>query len=452
MGLFDIFKRHEETENRAQTDHSYGNLSITSFFGNGEKVTEEEALRVPSVTAAIELVTSSIAQLPVYLYKLNEKDEVEKIKDRRLFLLNKEPNELLNGYNFKKQLAQDYLLHGASYTKIEKVRNDVIALYNLPIKEISITKYKHDGYKNSAIIKLAYPETGNKINYEFIPEELIIVLKDSKDGVTSKGILANNSDIIQLAIDEQDYSIGILKNGALPIGILKSTSRLTETAINRLRASWETLYGGAKKSGKTIILEEGLDYHPISMKPNEMDLTNSKKSTVAEIARIFNIPQSMIDASANKYASNEQNNIHFLQYCLAPIILSIESSINKSLLLESEKQEGFYFRFDTSEILRTTEAEQIDTMVVAMKAGLLSINEARSKIHHKAIDTDYFTWGLGSVFYNPKTGEMTIPNIGKVLDPNKTQEENDKINENQEELETESSQEYILKNIDQEEV
>ncbi|WP_139384678.1 phage portal protein, partial [Salmonella enterica] len=127
--------------------------------------------------------------------------------------------------------------------------------------------------------------------YEFTPDELIILTRDSEDGVTSSGILQNNSKLLRLALDEIEYSNGILKNGALPIGVLKATSRLSQKAIDNLRSSWENLYSGPKKAGKTIILEEGLDYNPISMKPSEMDLTNSKKNTVSEIARVFNIPE-----------------------------------------------------------------------------------------------------------------------------------------------------------------
>ncbi|MEK5205244.1 phage portal protein [Bacillus sp. FSL R10-2789] len=415
MKLRDLFRSKPIIEERSSNDFTYGSFSITSFFGDGSLVTEEQAMKIPSVASSVELITSSIAQLPVYLYKEKANGEVEKVEDRRIFLLNHEPNELVNGHNFKKQVVKDYLFHGASYTKVEKVRNDVIALYSLPIKDISVTKYKQFGYKHTAVVNLAY-DTGNK-KHEFSTDELVIVLKDSSDGVTATGVLKNSGETFRLALDEQDYTTGILKHGALPIGILKATSRLTQNAIDRLRASWENLYGGAKKAGKTIILEEGLDYQPISMKPNEMDLTNSRKNTVSEISRIFNVPESMINSSANKYASNEQNNIHFLQYCISPIITSIEAALDKTLLLESEKEAGYYFRFDTSEILRTTEKEKIETAVNAMKAGLLSINEARAKVDMKAIDVDYFTWGLGSVFYNPKTGDMTIPNMGVTIDP-----------------------------------
>lgn len=417
MGLFDKFRSKPETENRSVQEYAYGGFSITSFFGDGDQVTEEQAMKIPSVTSSVELITSSIAQLPIYLYKENEKGEVEKVQDRRVFLLNQEPNDLVNGYNFKKQMVKDYLFHGATYTKIEKVRNDVTALHSLPIKELSVTKYKQLGYKYSAKINLNYDSE----TYHFEPEELIMVLKDSSDGVTSTGILQNNGDTFKLAIDEQDYSIGILKNGALPIGILKATSRLTQNAIDRLRTSWESLYGGAKKAGKTIILEEGMDYHPISMKPNEMDLTNSRKNTVSEVARIFNVPESMINSSANKYASNEQNNIYFLQYCVSPIVTSIENALDKSLLLESEKEQGYFFRFDTSEILRTTEKEKIETVVQAMEKGLYSISEARGKVDMPALEKDYFMWNLGSVFFNPKTGDMTIPNMGVTIDPDNLQ-------------------------------
>lgn len=439
MGIFSKFVKSNREERVASEEYVYGNVAISSFFGSGAKVSEEEALKIPAVSSSVELITSSVAQLPIYLYKENEKGEIEKIEDRRVFLLNNEPNESINAHTFKKQIVKDYLFHGASYSKIERVRNDVTAIYSLPINEVSVAKYRQNSYQNSALINVSF---GNK-KESFTPDEVVIILKDSTDGYTATGILKTNEETLRLALDEQDYTASILKNGALPIGVLKATTRLTEQAIERLRQSWENLYSGAKKAGKTIILEEGLDYTPISMKPNELDLTNVRKHTVAEVARIFNVPESMINSSANKYASNEQNNIYFLQYCLAPIITSIESSLDKSLLLESEKDEGYFFSFDVSELLRTTEKEKIETTVRAMEKGLLSVNEARAKINYPSIDHDYFTWNLGSIFYNPENGLFTIPNMGKTIDPNNPPE----INESGEES---SDSENVLNDTDEE--
>lgn len=409
--------RRKKTEERSSNQFSYANFAITSYFGDGQTVSEASALTIPAVAASVELITSSIAQLPIYLYKQNADGEIQKIDDKRVFLLNNEPNPLITGYNFKKHMVKDFLFHGASYTKVDKVRNDVISLYSLPIEWVTITRYRSLGYQYSAELKLNY---GDAVE-SFYPEDLIMVLKDSFDGVIGQGILLNHSETLRLALDEQDYTGSILKNGALPIGVLKAAGRLTQPVIDKLRASWEGLYQGAKKAGKTVILEEGMDYSPISMKPNELDLTNVRKNTVSEIARIFNVPESMINASLTKYATNEQNNIYFLQYCISPIITAIESALDKSLLLEDEKEQGYYFRFDVSELIRTTEKDKIDTIVEGMTKGLYSINEARSKLDLPPLKVDYFTWTLGSVFYNPKTNEMTVPNMGITIDPDNPQ-------------------------------
>ena len=414
------FKKEENTntENRSfDSAFFYGGTSFTSYFGSNQKVTEKEALSIPAVSSAIELITASVSQLPIYLYKVENDNEVVVVKDdKRSFLLNNEPNYFMNAQTFKKQIVKDYLFYGASYIKIEKERNEITGLYTLPIEEISIEKYRVSPYEYQATIKVGYDGNSN-ISNSFSPDELAIVLKDSKDGFTGIGILEENSDTLRLALDEIDYTNSILKNGALPIGVLKATARLSSKAIERLRSSWENLYGGSKKAGKTIILEEGLDYQPISMKPNELDLSNIKKQTISEIARIFNVPESMINSASNKYNSNEQNNIYFLQYCLAPILTSIESAYNKSLLLESEKEEGYFWKVDVSELLRTTERERIETVVTAMRSGLLSINEARRRIDMPNIDNDYFTWNLGNVFYDNETGKIMVPNTGVTIDP-----------------------------------
>ena len=138
---------------------------------------------------------------------------------------------------------------------------------------------------------------------------------------------------------------------------------------------------------------------------------DGKKITIAEIARLFNVPESMLNADANKYASNEQNNLHFLQYTLSPIISSIEMALDKSLLLESEKEEEYYFRFDTTEILRTTEKERIEAAAEGLQRGFYSLNETRTKFDMPKLEDDYFMWSLGHVLFNPKTKEMFVPNM-----------------------------------------
>jgi HK97 family phage portal protein len=432
VGIRDWFtSKKPNIEERAMISYGSNNLShlsgtIYSMFTTSSDVTEEQAMKIPSVVACVELITGSIAQLPIYLYKQNEKNEVERVpNDKRVFLLNNEPNSLINAYNFKKKLAKDFLLYGVSYTKKEMIRNNVEALNTFPMTNVYVTKYLIDGYKYDADIRLTYVGSNKeKMERIFKPDELVIVVKDTEDGVTGKGVLTAGAETLTLALNEVEYTSNILKNGALPIGVIETMNKLSENAIKRLRSGWESLYGGSKNAGKTVILEEGLQYKPISIKPNDMQLVESKKITISEIARLFNVPESMLNADANKYASNEQNNLHFLQYTLAPIISAIESALDKSLLLENEKEDGYYFRFDVSEILRTTEKEKIESAATGLTKGLYSLNETRAKLDMHKLEDDYFIWSLGNVLYNPKTGEIIVPNMqgsGDLDNPTPTQ-------------------------------
>lgn len=442
MGFFDFLKEEKTEERNMNT-----NTSITSLFREEETISEDNVLKIPTVKACVELIAGTIAQLPIYLYKETNDGSVERVEDYRCALLNDEPNEFQTGYSFKKHMVKDYIFYGVSYNYIERNGNTVTELQNLKAKNVRVDKYVQDGFRVvDADINVVATEEGRirrnsqdnvKILSTFKPYDCIIALNESTDGVTSKGVLEYGKDIFKVAIEEKKYTSSIYKNGALPLGILKTTGRLTQPAIERLKASWQSLYSGAQNSGKTVVLEEGLDYTPVSLKPGDLLLTENRKDTIGDICKLFNIPESLVDVTKIKYGSLEQNNIHFLQYTLSPIITSIESGLNKSLLLEDEKRKGYFFAFDTSEVLRSTDREKYEAAKVAVDGGLMSINEARYRLNLPAIKDDVMKWTLGAVLYYPETGEMKIPNMGIGIDGYEKTKNTDIQNENKEDKDKE---------------
>ncbi|PEI43566.1 phage portal protein [Bacillus pseudomycoides] len=383
-------------------DYSKGSSFSTAIYAGRPAmiISEEEALRIPSVKAAVELISNSISTLPIYLYVENEDDSsIEKVTDSRVARLNHSSNKFETAQSIKKKVVTDYLLHGKAY--LYKKNGE---LHHLEAKNIEEVDYTEDGI---TIGRKEFTYNGTN-TVELDSSEVVII-----DSATN-GILADGGKVLVQASQQIEYSSSLLANSAVPTGVLKSSSRLTENAITRLRKSWESLYQGASRSGRTIILEEGLEFLPLSMKPDEMQLTDSNKMMISEIARLFNIPESMINSSANKYNSLEQNGAQYLQGTLSPIITAIESSLDKEMLTDTEQQLGYFFRFDTSEILRTTESEKIKSVSDALSKGLISFNEARAKIDLPKVEEDYYMLSLGSVLKDAKTGELTIPNMGVV--------------------------------------
>ena len=421
MGIFNRFKK-DKIELR---DNDVRSTSITSLFsGSSNTISEDVVQNIPTAKICSDLICGTIAQLPIYLYKETEAGVKRVFGDYRENLLNSEPSEYQTASNFKRQIVKDYLNYGYSYSFIERSGNDILELVNLKSQRIYVDKYVEDGFRIvDADIRLYSVEPGRqmqkpkrKILQTFKPYECLIVLNDSHDGLTSSGVLEKGREVFEVALEEKRYTQSLYKNGAMPLGVLKSQGRLTKDAIERLRSSWQSLYSGGANAGKTVILEEGLDYTPVSLKPGDLLLPDNRKETISNICKLYNVPESLIDVGKIKYGSLEQNNIQFLQYTLSPILTSFEDGLNKSLLLEDEKKEGYFFAFDTSEVLRSTEKEKYDAIKSAMDSGLMSINEARYKVNLPAIKDDVMKWTLGSVLYYPATGEMKIPNMGIGID------------------------------------
>lgn len=442
MGLLDIFRNIEEEEDINETEtRRYSNIGtgteLSSAFSSQERMLEEDILSIPTVQMCLELISGTIGQLPIYLYKENPDGSIKRIfDDYRELLLNSEPNEFQTAYNFKKNIVKDYLLYGASYTYVDKVGNKIKSLHTFPSKSITVRKYIKNGFMvcDADIILNEAVQGSTPKQYKYKPYELFMCLKDSEDGITSKGLLYYGQEIFDIASNELEFINNIYKNGAMPLGALKTEGRLNDAAIEKLRAAWTNLYTGRKNAGKTIILENGLEYVPISQKPKDLLINENKKENISEICKMFNIQESFLNG-VNKYGSIEQNNIHFLQYTLSPILSAIENGANKSLLLEEEKKNGYFWNIDTSEVLKTTEKEKYDAIKVALDGGVITLNEARYKLNMPAIKDDIMKWSLGNVLYYPQTGEMKVPNMGIGIEgvDKETINKNNVVNENDKE-------------------
>lgn len=198
----------------------------------------------------------------------------------------------------------------------------------------------------------------------------------------------------------------------MPLGILKTTARLSQTAIERLRGAWASLYGGVKNSAKTVILEEGMSYEKLSMNPSEIQMSESRRDINSEICKLFGVPESMISAKANKYGTLAQNNMHFKTYCVQPILNAIQQALDRQLLTQKEKDNGYYFRFDAREMLRTTQDELSNSINTLVNGGIITVNEGRYELDKEPIEGgDDLRLSLGNVLQDTENGDTHVLNM-----------------------------------------
>lgn len=395
-------------------DRNYSTALNSLFHSNFTFLNEDDALKIPAIKNGVELIASSIAALPIYLYK--EKDgQVEKIfGDNREFLLNKEPNFLETAYNLKKKMVKDFILYGGSYALLEKDGLNIDAIYNINASTITAELLiNNKGIPIGVDYKFAL--NGKPLNADIT--EMLVCLDASMDGATTnRGLLKDGQKLLNLMKNEIDLHNSFLENGAVVKAVLQTEGRIKLDVLERLKKSISALYSGVKNAGKTLVLEDGLKFVPIQNNLEEIEMINSKKHNTAEVEKLLNLPSGFLQDNQKR---SSEDNLVYLQRTLMPIITALEESFNKALLLENEKENNYFFRFDVSEILRATQKEMVDMLSTGIKSGLYTINEARAIIDKpKFGNNDFLLFNLAHVVYK-QDGTMVIPNMAQALDVNK---------------------------------
>lgn len=414
-----------EKRNNNNAIHRY--LGSIGFGNSGEQLTEDQVMSIPTAKTCCDIIIGSLKQLPVKLYKKDFKtgDYIEIKNDYRLNLLNCEPNDFTTSVEFKEQLFKDLLLHGNAYLEVVSDNDKIYELWNIASDYVQPIKYidTESGYRVSDVEFDVITPTGRcKLAYD----NVISCVLNSDDGVNGKGVIYFGNEIFKLALNELELSKNIMENGSSPAGILNFPTRLDDESAEHVKNSWKSLYGGSKNRGKTVILEEGVTYKPITLSPTELGLTTSRTTTGSEICRLFSVPEPLVD-STKVTSSVEAVNIRFVQNCISPLVAPVEIALTKGMLSEVERKQGLILKIDTSGVIKTTLKERYDAYIQGINGGILDINEVRrddgrlpleKRIQKMSlgdvlyfVDDDIIFNPNSSVSYNLKTGEFIDPKV-----------------------------------------
>ena len=385
MSIFDIFKKRA-----TEVDVNTVDDVLLRAVINGDEIKREDALTLPAVSGAVDFISSTIASMPVKLYKYKKGKVEEQSTDPRVNMLNVDTGDTLNGYQLKKALVEDYLLGKGGYCWIEKKknRNDVLALKYVPEEDISI--YRDPNPLDKYFTIFCYDR-------EFYPHEFIKLLRNTKDGASGVGLCKEVSKALETAYNMLKYQLMLVKGGGNKKGFIKSQRKLGQEEIDLLKAAWQNLY--ANDQSNVVVLNNGLEFQEASNTSVEMQLNESKKTLQDEINNIFHI-------NGDYYET--------FKMAIYPIVKAFETELNRVLLLENEKSK-YFFEFDVKEIIRANIKERYEAYKIAKEIGLKTLNELRRDENLNDIEgLDVVDFGLGSVLYDVNTKTYYTPNTGDV--------------------------------------
>ncbi|MDZ4994383.1 phage portal protein [Clostridium perfringens] len=393
-------------------DNISSNIVLHDLLGIArENVTENNVMNIPAVSGSVDLILDLISMLNVRLYKRIRCDKVEEIeKDNRLILLNLEPNNLMTSQQFKRTMLKDCILHGSGHALIEKNRNKFVKLHYT--EECNVTQL----LDNEIIHKDAKFLVGGT-EYEIY--EFLTIAKDSKNGLKGEGILSKNKDILALALLEQSFLRSNLESGGNLKGFFTSDSRIKDVDTVRKKLKEEL-----KGNQKYTFFNDGLKYNAIQSSNTDMQILQNRQFTNKELQKIFNIPSEIKSESDYKV---------FLKTCITPWLNLFEAALNKYLLLQKEKNDGYFFQFDTKELTKASIKERFEAYKIALDSSIKTVNEIRADENLEFLDgMDVLKASLGSVFYDITNKTYFTPNTGQTQ--NIGGEINEDIEEQDEEL------------------
>lgn len=414
MALKDLFKRNKNTPVNPPEDQPeerksrlFGALSFTA----GCTYRQSEAMKLSTVARCVNLISDSIAQLPIEIFREDRNGFKKQIYNNPVgIIINETPNARMTRFTFIKTLVQSMLLDGDGYAYIERENGNPIAIHYLPVEYVvpQVPTYLN--------MPVTYKVTG--INGDVAEADMIHLMQYTSDGINGESVIEHAKKSLELAWSELEHAENFFSSGASAFGILKSSGMMKESQKKELRQSWnEARFGGGQMKG-VVLLDEGFDYKQIALNPADSQLLESRKFTVEEICRFFNVSPTKAFSSTNSvsYNSLEQENLAFLTNTLQPILTKIELEFERKLFAGK----NIVVRFNTLQLSRSDSNAQSNFITKMLSWGVYTINEARQQLNLPPVED-------GDKTLVP-VNTMTLNNLVKQVPANsavKTEEEID---------------------------
>lgn len=391
-----FFKRKENRAVSAGRDSS-----VMDLLSSEEVATREQALQIPTIQACINKIADSVSMLPVKLYRKEDGKPVEVTDDNRVKLLNGETGDTLNTVEMWKALLADYYVGHGGWAFIHTNGGKAFSIHYVDSRQIGLNTNADPIFKAYSV---------NVGGQEYFDFKFIKLLRKTIDGYTNIPVQEENSRIISAAYNALKLEIKMSKSGGTKGGFLKSKNKLSREIMEDIRRGYENLYDSFNDSGnrKILILNDGMDFQEVSATAVEMQINENKKANAVEICKIFGFPHSILDGGAS-----EEDRRQYIQTVTA-LLNQIETELDSKLLLESEKESGYYWAFDTKELTRGSQKERYEAYAVGLKNHFLQVDEVRKEEDYEPMGFNFFTLGLGDVLYNPVTKEVFTPNTGQM--------------------------------------
>jgi len=357
--IFDFFRKEDRAISFQTVWGAGADLDIVNQ--SGVNINANTAFEVVAFWSAVSLISDTIATLPVDSF-IRQDGNRRPYRPRPAWV--DQPDVDMTKQAHYQQVLVSLLVSGNSYTRVFRNANgDVVNLVCLDPQTVQV--------KRSALgRKIFIIDNEDKT----LTSDDVVHITDliQPGSLTGLSRVERLKEALGLSAAMQSFAARFFGTGATTQGIIEFPGNLTPEQAKNLRDGFDSAHRGFRRAHKTGVLSGGATYKQTTVPNDAAQFLESRRFSVEEIARAFNIPLSMMGVPGTQsYASVEQNAIQFVTHTLRPYIEKLEWSYSRLLPVEA------FIAFNTNGLLRGDFNSRISAYATGLQSGFMSVNDVR---------------------------------------------------------------------------
>lgn len=375
---------------------------------SGIRVSEMSALQISTVYTCVDLVSSTLARMPLNVYEYLDEDSVRIARDHAVhFLLHDEPNDEMTSFIFLRTILVHALLWSNGFAEIQRnPMGQPVAIW---------PRWPHQTRPRRASEKFSYQAVSGEYITIF-PGELYYATTDglnapdpmnatarnerpihssdmihlmglTLDGRLGRGTVELMRQVFGLSLAAEKFGAKFFANGLRPSGVVELPLDMKAPAIENFKRSLQEAYGG-ENTHRPMILETGMKWSSASTNPNDAQFLETRNFQKEEICSIFHVPPHKVGATdKSSRASVEQMAIEFKSDAIDPWAVGLAQEFKRKLFPKSGRSANKYYPgFDLEELTYPDAASRAKYFESGKQWGWFNTNDIRKKLKMNPID------------------------------------------------------------------
>lgn len=358
--FFDRFRRDESRSISFQTVWGTGSDLVLENSA-GVNINNKTAFEIVAFFSAVSLISDTISTLPVDSF-IRQDGNRRPYRPRPTWI--DQPDVDITRQAHYGSVLVSLMIDGNAFVRI--FRDSQGEIVNLVCLDPKTVEVKRNGLGRKMFVVTGEDKT--------LDTSEVMHIYDLLEPGSLRGLsrVHRLSDALGVASALQQYAARFFGNGTSQSGVIEYPGPLTPEQAKNLRDGFDISHRGFRKAHRTGILSGGAIFKPTSVNNDHAQFLESRRFAVEEIARLFNIPLSMMGIPGTQsYASVEMNAIQFCSHTLRPYLEKLEWSYSKLLPVEA------FLKFNIDGLLRGDFNSRISAYATGLQSGFMSINDVR---------------------------------------------------------------------------